>query len=312
MTKTGGYNHKNDSVKFTTLGVSYTRGTKWYNDGKINIRVKEGDEPPGFVKGKITRNPRGPHLEETKKKISQSNKGKSHSKFTEKTIRDMMILYKSRPDLERVGEYVDAAKTLILSYERAFAKKYAKSFNMSINGLYDILMRRGGISWGYLWKEIIGNDEIEMISNKKRTQYKLNEEEVKSIFKYIKNEIIKGKKDLKDIIEDASIIFDIKKGYLRKFYSSKGGKKWGKIWEEIIGSIDDSKSYKKNANVTEEKVRNFFNGFLHFGGTKKDFYTKKSRLYGLSEHTGRKLLYCKNKCGWKHVWDMLNENRDTN
>jgi hypothetical protein len=50
---------------------------------------------------------------------------------------------------------------------------------------------------------------------------------------------------------------------------------------------------------------------LEFDGTKKDFYSK-SREYGLSENKGRKLLYSKNKDGWKHVWDKLNENRNTN
>ena len=312
MTKTGGYNHKKDSVKFSTLGISYTKGTKWYNDGKINIRVKEGKEPVGFVKGKITRNPRGPLSEGTKKKMSEARKGKVHSvKFTEDTIREMLILYKSRPELENVGECVDAAKNLILSYERAFAKTYSSSFGMSTNTLFGILRRRGGIAWGYLWDEIIGDKEIEVFINKKRIKYDLTEDKVKNILLYIKNEIEKGERDLKDIIEESSIIFDIRENYLHKFYSSKGGKKSRKIWDETIGTIDYSNMYKKNADVTEEKVERFFGDFLEFDGTKKDFYSK-SREYGLSENKGRKLLYSKNKDGWKHVWDKLNENRNTN
>ena len=312
MTKTGGYNHKEDSVKFSTLGVSYTKGTKWYNDGNINIRVKEGKEPSGFVKGKITRNPRDPYSEETKKKMSEARKGKVYSvKFTEDTIREILLLYKSRPKLEYVGEYVDAAKTLILSYERAFAKEYSRVFHMSANNLFGILRRRGGIAWSHLWKEIIGDKEIEVVLNKKRIRYNLTEDKAKNILLHIKNEIEKGERDLKDIIEESSIIFDIRKNYLHKFYNSKGGKKWRKIWEETIGCIDYTKTYKKNADVTEEKVRIFFEGFLEFNGTKKEFYMK-AREYGLSEDKGRKLLYSRNRNGWKHIWDELNEDRNTN
>lgn len=302
MTDTGGYGHKGHSLKFSTTGISYTKNTKWYNNGHTNIRAFEGDQPGGFELGRIKHQWTYNHTEEYKKKKSVDSKGKVFSrKISEEIIRELLSAYKLRPALDNVGERVGITKSMVLSYERAFSNFYAEKFGISANRIFGILKTNGGLAWKEIWKEILGDEKIDVLINK-TTRRNLSEEEIRKIFTFINEEMKLGAKFKKDIIISAAYNFATEATYLSKLYNTKGGKKWKHVWEETIGSND---GYKPCAKISETQVILFYEGFLNSDMTKREFY-KISRLYGLSEDKGRKLLYRKNKGKWQYIWDFLN------
>lgn len=227
MTNSGGYNHKNDSLKFTTIGMSYTKGTKWYNNGIEQIRVLEGNQPPGFIAGRISKPHRG-HSEKTKREMSLRRKGKVHyKKYNENNVREALLLYKSRPIIEDSEKRLDAAKSLITTYERAFCKSYSKQFGMTTAGLFNIIKNNGGLAWNALWKEIFGDEKIEVFLNKKRKRFEPSDDQIKSFFKdYLKSQDTK-----KNFCKNGEK-YGMSVSKALKLLTNKS--KWGHIWEEVV------------------------------------------------------------------------------
>lgn len=160
LTSTGG---ADCGERFNTLGMSFVKGKRWCHDpktGKHKAILDQSQLPDGWLMGRHVNGMKGrSHSHETRQAFSNARRGKPHkSKFNEDTIRRLFELYKSQPQLERVGEYVDVTKTLKRSYERAFALKYCKEFNMTSAYVHQ-LITKPSITWDYLWNEIIGKQK---------------------------------------------------------------------------------------------------------------------------------------------------------
>lgn len=83
---------------------------------------------------------KGCFTEQTKKNWSVKRKNKVHSrKVSEKQEIEIIRLFKSSPEIELVGTISKNGK--ILTYERAFAKKYSDMYNITPAGLFRILKK---------------------------------------------------------------------------------------------------------------------------------------------------------------------------
>lgn len=305
-----GYKHKNVCNDFNTLGMSYTKNSRWFNDGNKEIRINDGDIiPEGFSRGRVFRK-RKPHSEETRRKMSADRTGKARTtKLSEKEVLDLFNLYKSRPHIEGVGTRVSASKSFVLTYERAFSKKYAKKFDMTPNGVFNILKNKGGIAWKKQWLQVFGENNEDFFVNK-RNRLVLDEEQVEKIFRFISENKLSGKHSLKHILKSCAVKHSIPQRHLQKLYYRKGGKRWRYIWNKF--NLSDDNFYIVNAKITEDKVSIFYSEFFKSGKTKKDFY-RESLKYGISVDKGRKLLYSENTRKWKHIWEKCSdEHRNTN
>lgn len=80
-------------------------------------------------------------------KLNVDRTGKVFSKkFKEQTIIDILILYKTKPEISGVGDKSKNGK--ILSYNRAFANEFSKKFEMSNVALLNIITGKT-----IVWKE---------------------------------------------------------------------------------------------------------------------------------------------------------------
>ena len=140
--------------KLNTKGMSYVKGKIWCNNGVSNTVCDQNHIPCGYVKGKIGTKGRVTS-EATKRLFSEQRKGKvRYTKFTSDKIEQMLELYKSRPKLDDEGHAFDASKSMIRTYERAFARQYSEMFGMTAANLWRILHNQGGVAWGEVWKKV--------------------------------------------------------------------------------------------------------------------------------------------------------------
>ena len=128
----------NGNCHFNTLGYKYSEESR--NKMKKNHWSKTGKYlPPKGVK----------HSKETKEKISKSKIGKvSFTKISESDVKKMINLYYSKPEIKGVNEIQKNGK--ILTYKRAFSKKYYSNFGLSACAVYKILNGEIGI-----WKPLL-------------------------------------------------------------------------------------------------------------------------------------------------------------
>ncbi len=105
--------------------------------------LQKGKKRPGVggvPKGTIPWNKGGCHSEETKQKLSEIRKGNVYRplKFADYVKNDILAFYQTKPQVDlAVGERGKNGK--IITYERAFAKRYAELYDMSPNHLHNII-----------------------------------------------------------------------------------------------------------------------------------------------------------------------------
>jgi len=138
-TKTGkGCGH--NSPNFSTLGMKFSekhrenmRKNHWSKTGKYDQTGRKLSD-------------------ETKKLISTSKKGKvSFTKLNESDVRNILLLYFSKPIFENVDKI--QRNGLPLSYDRAFSNYYHKTFNISVTALRNIIQGKVKI-WQPILSEI--------------------------------------------------------------------------------------------------------------------------------------------------------------
>jgi hypothetical protein len=307
MTPHGGTPGKTTEEKFNTRGMSFTKGSTWYNNGKTNIRISEGTQPAGYVRGKLTRNPRNDVItEETREKMSKSQKLRKHRaiKLTEEQVLEIFNTLKSAPELPDIGKSRDLTNSTKVTYLRKFCQTYHKKYNVEEFYLFALISKKGYNCWNHLWKTVFGDDEPIFEKNVKPPS--LTYDQVVSLFTtYEKNKA--------DIDQNEICIAFAKKHNLNyrlciKLIMKKGGKRWANVYASIV---NDS-SYKKNNKITEDNVRSFFSDFLKSSEDKTTF-AKRSKNYGIGEASGRKLLVSKNKEKWQQLWeDVIDEHRNIN
>lgn len=141
LTKDGSGN--NYTNKFTTKGFKFSQKSK--NKMKLNHYSKKENYKPSMLGRK--------HSEETKRKFSKSRKGKvSSKKFDEKTIEEILNLYKSKPFIEIANKKRKNGK--YINYDSAFCIIYAEKYNMSIPNMKKII-KGENIVWKNLYEKIL-------------------------------------------------------------------------------------------------------------------------------------------------------------
>ena len=82
------------------------------------------------------------YSEETIQKMRDTRKGICYCKpkLNEEIVKEILILYKERPELDGVGEVLKNGK--ILLYKRAFAKTYHDKYNITVVQLQNIITRK--------------------------------------------------------------------------------------------------------------------------------------------------------------------------
>ncbi len=115
---------------FTTKGYKFSDASRKKMSETRKRLIKEGKvKLPIFIWTKKRR-----------KEISQKRKGKiNHIKFSDSLLRDIRKLYLSKPNLKY--NFI-CGNGKLLTYERAFAKKYSEKFNMTSNFLYKFLIKK--------------------------------------------------------------------------------------------------------------------------------------------------------------------------
>lgn len=295
----GGGSHDN-TEKFNTLGMSFTKGKKWYNNGVKNIRCYEGEQPKDFIKGKLTyRNDTRKHSKETREKLSKIQKNRPdayyNSKFTEEQAREIFELLKRKPKLEGVGISKDITNTTRTTYLRKFCQEYSKKFGVEEFYLYYFINNKGCKRWGKLWNEYFTDYEAKFVKNTKSPSLSITQaEELFNYYNNNKNEL--SKKEISNIFGKKN---SIKPSLCYKALIRKGGKRLGILFNYIV-----SEPYSINEKKTEEQILAFFKDFIKFEGKKKEFYSK-SNEYGISKSLGRKLVYNKDKGKWHYLWERI-------
>lgn len=136
-----------NSFRFTTLGFHLSKNTK----EKIGLKSKQNKNY------QFAQNWWNNLSEEEKqkqyKRRSENFKGKNlrPPKFTEDIIRQLLLLYKSKPHLE-TGKCKKSGQ--MITFDRAFANKYAPIFNMSITSVRNIIQGKTNI-WKPIYEEIL-------------------------------------------------------------------------------------------------------------------------------------------------------------
>lgn len=121
---------------FTTKGYKFSEESK----KKMSIKAKQRLERDGNpFKGKH-------HTEQTKEKLRQKRLGKIYThKLSEEEVKEIIKLFNLKEEFEQVGKPGRNGK--IITYERAFALKYCKQFNVTKENIERIIR---GSSWKHL------------------------------------------------------------------------------------------------------------------------------------------------------------------
>jgi predicted GIY-YIG superfamily endonuclease len=138
---TEGGQGRSDTTKFNTFGYTFSKSSK----NKMRAKSIERSAGATLQKWKID-NPKKVKIAIAKMRATKQGKP-NRILIDPNCVRQMVDLYIARPDIEDVGTTLKNGK--ILTYDRAFAKKYASVFSMTDTHITNIIKGKY-LAWRHL------------------------------------------------------------------------------------------------------------------------------------------------------------------
>lgn len=148
MTSHGGGNHTYKG-KFSTFGLRHSDKTKQKIAEKSRKRMNKYHKLGiGAASSKARERSR------INMTITRRKQGCTHTKFNERQIREVLELYKRRPNIDGIGTTLPNGH--VKTYDRAFANMFAKNFSMTPNHIRNLIQGKSK-HWNRLYSEILGS-----------------------------------------------------------------------------------------------------------------------------------------------------------
>jgi predicted GIY-YIG superfamily endonuclease len=139
-----------DSTKFTTLGY------KFKEESRQKMRTAAKKRKAGEKLQSWLSNQTEEYKNSIKKKMSETRKGNHYGKLilTAEIVEEILLLYKSKPNLPGVG--LVGKNGMILSYDRAFANMYCSRYNISHTSILNLLKKKV-VTWIPIYEKIMNS-----------------------------------------------------------------------------------------------------------------------------------------------------------